>query len=297
MTTVFHADDYGITIEQAREILSLSSACAGQGALSSVSIFVNSPSFEECAQLAQPFVEAGVLAMRPHINLVEGYPCCSADEVSLLVGPRGTFRHGFTGLLACSMGPRRAQLRRQVRRECAAQLTRFLDAFPAARLSLALDSHQHTHMVPLVFDALLDAARDLGCNVTMLRFPVESLAPHRACGGDLPPVNLVKDALLGLLAQRNAARVPTGCAVPLFSGVVLSGCMEKTTPDVVAGFERLARERARGGTARDVEVLFHPVSVDVACCLDPQNAPFASACASPGRDAEARVLSQWPERS
>ena len=44
---IVHADDFGITVSQARAVLDLSSACDGQGALNSVSIFANSPAFEE----------------------------------------------------------------------------------------------------------------------------------------------------------------------------------------------------------------------------------------------------------
>ena len=46
MSVTFHADDYGITEQQAADILKLSQVCGGQGALSSVSIFANSPAFE-----------------------------------------------------------------------------------------------------------------------------------------------------------------------------------------------------------------------------------------------------------
>ena len=66
MGVAFHADDYGITEQQARDILALSSACGGDGALSSVSIFVNSPAFEIAADLARPHVESGALRLALH---------------------------------------------------------------------------------------------------------------------------------------------------------------------------------------------------------------------------------------
>ena len=52
---IVHADDFGITVSQARAVLDLSSACDGQGALNSVSIFANSPAFEESAALARRY--------------------------------------------------------------------------------------------------------------------------------------------------------------------------------------------------------------------------------------------------
>ena len=56
---IIHADDFGITVEQSKAILELSDACGGHGALSSMSMFANSPAFSECAELVRPFVDAG----------------------------------------------------------------------------------------------------------------------------------------------------------------------------------------------------------------------------------------------
>ena len=285
MGVVFHADDYGITEQQARSILALSSACGGNGALSSVSIFANSPAFEAAAELARPYVESGALKMALHLNLVEGRPCASTAEVPLLVNPRGTFCNDFVGLLRLSHGAQRWEFRRQLERECEAQIARYLQAFPQMKDTLRLDSHQHTHAVPAVFDAALAAADAQGCTLAHLRCPVEPLAPHRAVGSHMPPINLAKDALITWLWRGNRAKLPAGCATSLFCGVVLSGAMDTVDWPLVDAFENIAVDRAQ-----NVEVLFHPVSVPVAECLDPENEPFAAACASPARDREAACL-------
>lgn len=287
MAIVYHADDYGITLAQARAILALSSACGGAGALQSVSAFSNSPVFEDAAALAAPHVASGALRAGVHVNLVEG-PCLSEPAaVPLLVDERGMFKHDFVGLWRASRGPRAEAFRTQVRHECAAQIARFVDAFPEERHRLRADSHQHPHAIPAVFDALLDAVRDCGCTLSQLRMPVEAVGPHARHGGigRLASANLAKDALLWWLSRANWHKVPAGCAAPAFCGVVLSGGMNRLDD---ATLQALAARAARAG--RDLEVLFHPVSVPVKECLDPQNAPFAHACASPGRDAEARWL-------
>lgn len=287
MAIVYHADDYGITLAQARAILALSSACGGAGALQSVSAFSNSPAFEDAAALAAPHVASGALRAGVHVNLVEG-PCLSEPAaVPLLVDERGMFKHDFVGLWRASRGPQAEAFRAQVRRECAAQIARFVDAFPEERHRLRADSHQHPHAIPAVFDALLDAVRDCGCTLSQLRMPVEAVGPHARHGGvgRLASANLAKDALLWWLSRANWRKVPTGCATPAFCGVVLSGGMDRLDD---ATLQALAARAAQEG--RDLEALFHPVSVPVEECLDPQNAPFAHACASPGRDAEARWL-------
>ena len=48
---------------------------------------------------------------------------------------------------------------------------------------------------------------------------------------------------------------------------------------------------------RDLEVLFHPISVPIEQCLDPENLPFAQACASPNRDAEAELIASLSTRA
>ncbi len=286
MELVFHADDYGITTWQAKKILELSSSCGGQGVLSSVSIFANSPAFDEAAAAAAPFVSAGALSMALHVNLVEGSPCAQASEVPLLVGDRGTFSNDFVGLLKLSAGPSKRELRRQVQVEVQAQLSRFLGAFPQLKSALRIDSHQHTHAVPAVLDGILDACAAEGCTLEHLRCPAEPLGPHRACKSKVEAVNRVKVLLIDVLWRKNRSKVPAGCKSPLFCGVALSGHMDQVTWPLVDAFcAEAARRHATG-----VEVLFHPVSVPVAECLDPQNTAFAEACAGPGRDAEAACV-------
>ncbi len=290
MALIIHADDYGITVEQAQAILDLSDACGGHGALSSVSIFANSPAFEESACLIRPYIESGAITAGVHLNVVEGRPLSQTRDVPLLVNERGTFAHSFTGYLLASSSRSfdRDGMREQLAREFHAQIERFLAAFPSERNNLRIDTHQHTHMVPIVHDALTAACRRADCTVSTARIPVEAVGPHLSSPkriAAIRPINLVKDALLKLLSSHCREDLEEGCRIPEFSGIVLSGCMQKTTPALLADLEARATEHGR-----DLEVLFHPVSVPVEQCLDPENGPFAAACASPGRDAEAALI-------
>ena len=125
-----HADDFGITLEQARDILKLSDSCGGNGSLTSVSAFANSPAFPDAIALALPHARAGRLRVALHVNLVEGYPVAPADELDMLVDERGAFKLDFLGLLVKGAGPQRAKLADQIERECAAQIARFVAEFP-----------------------------------------------------------------------------------------------------------------------------------------------------------------------
>ena len=296
-TVLFHADDFGITEEQAHDILALSSACGGKGALGSVSIFANSPAFDAAAALVQPFVQAGKLKIGLHLNLVEGYPVTPTSEVPLLVNDRGAFRHNFMGLLLESKGVHRRAFARQVERECSAQLERFLQAFPAKKTALRADSHQHTHAIPAITNALVHAAEKMGCTFEHLRAPVEPLAPHKAAAilrselepgkpdPRITPDNRAKVMLLNKLWNSKNGGAGLGIPSSLFCGVALSAHMDEMDEELVRAFAQSAAKLGIGA-----EVLFHPISVPVSQCLDPENTPFAQACASAARDREAKTL-------
>lgn len=296
-TVLFHADDYGITEEQAKDILKLSSACGGTGALASVSIFTNSPAFDAAAALAKPFVSAGKLKIGLHLNLVEGYPVSPAGEVPLLVNDRGAFRHNFMGLLLESKGVHRRAFAQQVEKECTAQLERFLQAFPEKKAALRVDSHQHTHAIPVVTNALVRATENLGCTIEHLRAPVEPLAPHKAAAilrselepgkpdPRITPDNRAKVVLLSKLWNSKNGGAHLGLPYSLFCGVALSAHMDEMDEELLRAF---AQSAAKLGV--NAEVLFHPISVPVSQCLDPENTPFAQACASAARDREAKTL-------
>lgn len=369
-----HADDYGITIDQAHALLDIMQACREAGAITGLSIFANSPCFDEAAALARPHTctlpfdrEASAVCanaedgasvatasaapvasvpadgaaftdgatpvlstrLRLHVNLVEGSPCTAAASIPLLVNERGTFAHDFVSLLRLSIGHDRETLKQQITCECKAQISRFTQAFPEAKGALMLDSHQHVHAIPLVCEALLDAACACECKVAFLRSTAEPLAAHRAAGTlrYASPINLVKVALLDALWRRSAHLVPPGCATATLCGVALSGDMARATPELARALEEHAKSQAhapgsrtythieeRQNTSADatrgrkpaganaarrlreaaplVEMLFHPVSIPLASCLDPENKPFAAACASPSRDAEAQAIMQ-----
>lgn len=182
-TTFIHADDFGITPVQAKEILSLSSSCNGIGALNSVSIFANSPAFDEAASLAQPYVDRGVLRVCLHLNLVEGPSLSNPERIPLLVNEHGMFKNNFIGLLKLGIINKHAVFDQLVI-ECRNQIQRYLSAFPNQQLSFQLDSHQHVHAIPVVYKALAQALIEENCQVLRLREPIDPLSVYRSSIGD-----------------------------------------------------------------------------------------------------------------
>ena len=282
-----HADDFGITEQQARAILTLCNTDDHAGAIDSVSVLVNTPHFESIATMLKPAALSGKLSIALHINLVEGYPCAPADTISLLLDNKGAFTHDFVGLLRLSYGLHRTQLYDQLVKECSAQIRRFLQVFPDQQKSLCIDTHQHTHAIPLVFNALLDSLSLCKCTLSRIRIPIEDISLYKKCGiqKQVSRENHVKIVLINLLCRNAQLKLPKNCTVPLFCGIGFSGEMYKITDDLINELQRKGVEQKR-----DVELLFHPVSVPLEECLDPSNKPFAQACASHNRDKEAQRL-------
>lgn len=283
-----HADDFGICEQQAKAILNLSSSRNGKGTLNSISIFTNSPYFIDSCKLIQPFVQRNEIALSLHINLVEGpSSCADANTIPILVDKRGMFKNNFATLLLLSLSPYRKQLYRAIVKECSAQINRYLKVFPEQRTKLSLDTHQHVHAIPLVLDALLASVSACQANLVRMRIPTENLSVYKNAGilSEVSWQNRLKIRVINFLCKKAPEKIPSTCSIPLFCGVGLSGKMYKINQLLIDELNHKATQEGK-----DLELLFHPVSVPIHQCLDPHNKPFARACASIDRDKEAQKL-------
>lgn len=149
-TICISADDYGLTRGITDSILQT----ADSGVLTQVSILANGYAVEYALEEWEK--RKHTLTLSLHVNLTEGKALSNPNDVPLLVHPDGTFRRSAARLLLVSLAmtpSTRARLRAQILREVGAQA-----AYVRARAgtaSLAVDGHQHVHMVPLVFDVLV----------------------------------------------------------------------------------------------------------------------------------------------
>lgn len=276
----FHADDYGMTPASDRRI----EDCRREGCLNSVSILPNGD-LEGVSRLAEQGLRLAV-----HLNLVEGKALSPAAQNGLLADADGRFRHSFGGLLALSLSPRRGRLREELYEELRAQLQAVQQALPSGQ-RLCVDSHQHTHMIPLVFHTLLQVMADCGFPAEAIRIPAEPLAPFLRAPdlyATYAPVNVVKQWVLKVLYlfDRPAHR-RSGIPAPLFCGILFSGGMDRARVErVLPDFCRLARRQSR-----DLELLFHPGGLEPGQpFFDPDKTSFHAFYLSPGRQAEYQAL-------
>jgi chitin disaccharide deacetylase len=290
MALIFHADDYGLTINQAQRIIALTNSGENKGRLSSVSIFANSPSFEECANLIKPLVDANEMLLTLHLNIVEG-PCCTpACEVPLLVDERGMFNLSFIRTFYESNYKKNEDLLVQISLEFISQIERFLEAFPDQKYTLRLDSHQHFHMIPLVYHALRLALENLAIQPDHIRIPIEETSYLKSSPGlikKIKPVNFAKHKLLSKLwKQCQKQPIPTNLETNYFCGIIFSSHMEDI-PD--SALSALNQHALRFG--RQTEVLYHPIGLDsTEIALDEHKKDFVAFHRSPHRKQEAQAL-------
>jgi chitin disaccharide deacetylase len=159
---IINADDFGLTSGVNRGILEAHAS----GIVTSATLMACGNQFQEAASLAAhtPHLSVGC-----HVLLVDGSPVLNRTEVStLLANSDSRFRESLGSFALQAVTGRLNQ--DQIEAEVTAQIGKLQAA--GIRVS-HLDSHKHTHMFPVVFKALLRAAKK--CGVPAIRNPFEPL--------------------------------------------------------------------------------------------------------------------------
>lgn len=275
----FHADDYALFPVQSHRILD----CRRNGNLNGVSVMPNSPCLAECMSDLFPFL--GDMAVTVHLNLIEGK---SLSQVPLLTDQRGMLNASFGGLLLHSFLPGRDAYRQQLKQELRAQI-HAVHLRTEQGVPLRLDGHAHYHMIPVVFDAMMDVIREDRLPVSYIRIPREYpmlYLRHLGKLKDFSAINLVKVAVLNLLSWRarwRYARELDAMEQKLFLGVFLSGRMYyENVIHILPGAVALAEK-----LGKNIEILAHPGGVseetDIGKITSEEDREFLT---SPMRDRE-----------
>lgn len=136
------ADDFGLTGGVVEGI----SIAHDQGIVTSASLMVNAPAAEDAFRRAQ---ETRSLSVGLHFVLTFGRPVGPLGPLTRVLKQDGTFERLESGAHA-SIRPD------DVRAELQAQLDRFVSK--VGRMPSHLDGHHHVHVLPAVFEVVLDFA-------------------------------------------------------------------------------------------------------------------------------------------
>jgi len=156
---IVNADDFGMTAGINRAVIQ----AHARGIVSSATVMANMPAFDEAAQLAkaQPSLGVGL-----HFNITQGAPVAEASRLSSLLNERGEFFGTSAALLRQMLtGGLRAS---EIEIELRAQIEKALDA--GLRL-MHVDSHKHSHALPLVCEVIANVIGGYG--IRAIRLPRE----------------------------------------------------------------------------------------------------------------------------
>lgn len=274
----FCADDYGMSDASNRRIEN----CIQNGILNKVSVLPNGviPDFKQ--RLGEKNTEISL-----HLNLVEGYPL---SKLTLLSDEKGCFKYSFVGLLLLSLSGKRKVLEKELYTEIQSQI-KFWKEQMGENTSVSVDSHQHVHMIPLVFKTLMRVIRDENLKVHYIRIPAEPILPYVLTPSlylSYSPTGLVKQWLLKFLAFVNGKEIKKA-AIPTayFMGVLFSGRMsEKNVSKILPKYIKLAKKKKR-----NIELGFHPgYSEQGEKLFEGCRAGFSQFYASPWRKTEYDAL-------
>lgn len=249
----YHADDYGISFNASQNILSL----AQNGKLDSFSIIPNMSCFSACMELLLPaLTEHRNWSIALHLNFFEGHCCADPAQLPLLVNENGYFTCSWIQLFRDSFSHTRNALRNQLSIEIHAQIRRLLTAMPSD-YKLCIDSHQHSHMIPVVWDALSDTILYYHYEVRYIRIAREPLLPYLCCPSlyhTYSPLNIVKNIILqfcALYTKKNPI-LSTNSSYYLW-GLIMGGAM-----DAKRIHKLMPRFQKYGQAPNTLELLFHP---------------------------------------
>lgn len=288
----FHADDFGVTKEQSERIL----GCYQDGALNSISVLPNTPALRESLELLDRADPGGTRIRRVlHINLVEGKPLAGAENVPALVDDSGYFDKSFIRFFRWNYMKRGAARRgivRQIKAEIEAQL-RAVTCECDYRVT-AVDSHQHYHMIPIVFDSLMEVLSEKEfehLRICQVRIPVDPAAPlmHSAMMlRGVPVMNWVKWCILKIYADRNRKILQSkGIGTPVFFGIFYTCEMKKEVVGALLPAYRAHADRK----GQDLELMFHPGNLTARHeLLDARSKELAAFYMSDNRYYEAECL-------
>lgn len=265
-----HADDYALSIHTSEDILS----CMKRGELDSISIVPNTSCFEECMdRLYEALPKLPFLPkMSVHLDFVEGRCLAAKEKAPLLVSSQsGLMGLSWGGLFALSYLPwKRAAAKEQLKREIKAQIERVQRSVTRAvqlakrhgvacrQKGLRIDSHQHAHMIPVVWEALTAVIDNEHYEVEYIRNSKEMLQVFLAetsLWKTYRPVNFVKNRLLHLYSHKVDRYAKAHGMEPMYLwGLVMSGRMDYDR--IVRLYPKIAAKAKQDG--RILEILFHP---------------------------------------
>jgi hopanoid biosynthesis associated protein HpnK len=192
MRLIVNADDFGLSPSVNAAVI----RAHREGILTTASLMVNEPGFDEAVKLAKENPKLGVGL---HLTLLMGHSALSPEKIPDLANARGEFSNSPLGVGMDYFFKR--SLREQLRAEIHAQF----EKFHATGLTLDhVNGHLHLHLHPTIFKILMEDAEKL--RIRHLRLTRDCLARSRRMAGGHWFYRISHTAIYEMLSSR--AREP-----------------------------------------------------------------------------------------
>ena len=253
MNIDIHADDYGYSLNTSKEIID----CVKSGDLDSFSIICNTSHFDECMEYLYKMIPSfdHLPLMSVHINLPEGY---SESEILPM----------SWGKLFINSYLNKKKLKIELKKEIKKQIDKTWAAIgkcfeiaennkiEVRQKGIRIDSHVHTHLIPAVWESLIEVIEENEYHVEFIRNPKEPIRPFLVDSLlSYGIVNIIKNRILMAYSRKVDDYCDRhGLKKMYMWGLTMSGHMDfarikKVYPKMI----EYCKERNR-----DLEILFHP---------------------------------------
>lgn len=237
------ADDYGLS----RGVIDTILETVDRGMVSHISVLTDGEAFDY--GIEEFLKRTDRLTLAVHVNLVEGAPTADPSSVPLLVDTNGMFKYSVEGLwFAYLVSSQHAEFRRQIRHEIEAQIAKVSSALRGKASIASINGHQHVHMLPFVFDVLMEMGPLPPIRIPYERFVVPGALSLATIWKRIPGWTV-----LSLLCLRNRSKMSGRAFSEHFVGLLFSGRMPLA--HVRASLGNLKKEAVHPDST---EVLFHP---------------------------------------
>ncbi len=251
-----HADDYGYSLHTSQDILD----CMKEGRLDSISIICNTRYFSDSMDLLKEAIPSlpFLPLMSIHLDLPEGH--CDSELLPM----------GWGKLFLSSFGFNRNKVKEEIRKElkrqidvCQPEIEECIaiakkNKIPCTQEGMHLDSHVHTHLIPVVWDALTEVIEEEKYEVGYIRNPKEPLMPFLksvSLWKTYSPVNLIKNRILMFLSGKCDRYCDAHKIGKMYLwGLTMSGHMDHGRIEEV--FAAMCAKAQKDD--RVLEILFHP---------------------------------------
>ena len=249
-----HADDFALSENSDSDILQLCAECK----LDSISIIPNLEYFETASAKFLSIQEKSdkKILVSVHLNFMEGKCCAEKSLLPDLVDSEGFFTVSWGKFFMWNYIPfMRKKIKLQLKTEILAQIKKCLDSNIIDKNAIRIDSHQHPHMIPVVFEALKEVVFELendGCKIEYIRNTQDPILLYG--GKNIFSINTVKCLILNFYSIKvKKYLVSKKLPVNYLCGVYFSGKMDSRLKKVLPKFIKKAERHNR-----NIELLFHP---------------------------------------